>query len=141
MIVMALLLAVSTASCLNNDDDEEDEAILETAESTGLCGVNWVLTSIIEGETTTTDVPHDTYVFDLSGEGYHEYTDDDGVQGSVNFTWNSYYLNVNLHELVIRLEGDGYDQYTYYAIDANGYLRIMTVNSYGITVIYEYEAR
>lgn len=143
MILMALLLSVSTTSCLgDDDDDDEDQRIQESAASTGLCGCTWVLKSIIDGETTDTDVQHDVYIFDETGEGTHEYTDEAGAVCTINFTWKSYLYNVNLHELVIRLEGDSLDQYTYYAIDTeNGCLRLMALNSSGYTVIHEYEAQ
>lgn len=141
MILLALVLSVSATSCLGSDTEEEETLIPESAASTGLCGCTWVLKSIIDSETTQTDVPHDTYVFSLTGEGVHEYTDAAGAVCTVNFTWKSYLINVNTHQLVVRLEGDTLDQYTYYAVDQNGTLRMMAVNESGYTVINEYEAQ
>lgn len=142
MILLALVLSVSATSCLGSDDEDVEELIPESAASTGLCGCTWVLQSILDGETTETNVPHDTYIFDITGEGTREYTDAAGAICSINFTWQSYLVNNTMHQLVVRLEGDNFDQYTYYAVDkSNRTLRVMTINENGYTVINEYKAQ
>ncbi len=153
-IMIAVMLSVSFTSCLGNDDEEEAQWIEEPAIETGLCGPTWVWEkSNSESDTNTgnkedsdtginpeTTIIREMYVFNLSGNGSHEYTYSNGETKQDAFIWKSYRYGTN-HLLSLIIEGYDTPAETLYAIENMTVLRIMVVNETGTgTTIKEFRA-
>lgn len=143
LLVMALVFSFSMTSCLGDDDDEDVVWVEEEASETHLCGVTWVLANIQDDDSDDTDdaeVAHEVYVFDLSGEGYHEFVED-GVIQTNNFTWKSYKYGTS-HKLSMLIEGyESYGEFeTLYAVENLVTLRIMAAGDDGAAVVKEFRA-
>lgn len=141
MLAMMLLASVSFTSCLGNDNGDEEEA--ETPLSTGLCGISWYLQSIEGVSDESLLDPNDCYIFDLTGNGSHRYTDkESGEVKIMTFTWKSYTYTGTTHRLALKYAEYGDMEFsTIYTIDAEGRLCMVIGDSEGNNRVAYYEAR
>lgn len=131
MIVIAIMLSVSFSSCFKGL--EEEEWIEQPAIETGLCGVSWVWERSDSESETDSDIDVNTektiirevYVFDLSGNGYHDYTYANNETKRDLFRWKSYIYNTTR---MLTLVIDGTEYGTYYAIENMTTLRILVAD-------------
>lgn len=128
VLVMIMLASVAMTSCIG--DSKEEEPTPQKAENTGLCGGVWHLKELSSDFGMNLQIDeNDTYVFDLTGSGVHQYTNPDTNEvESMNFTWKSYFFSGSTNRLVLKYELYGDMEFvTIYTIDALGQL-VISVN-------------
>lgn len=129
ILAMMLLASASFTSCNNGSSSSGfDSYEKQDPTTTGLCGTKWVLQNVIG---IAEKVTYDTYIFNATGNGLHEYTEDGEVK-QISFTWESYDTGKTRRLLMLNIGGG--QSYTYYNISSDNRLYFTSDN----TIVYEY---
>ena len=142
-LLIILMIYTAFTSCINGVETK-GEWIEESAIETNLCGVTWVWEKNNSNDQTDSDINpernlvKESYLFELSGIGIHNYTYDDGVIEEEIFSWKSYKYET-MHMLTFVINGETYA--TYYAVENNKILRMLVTNDTGDgTITKEFNA-